>query len=436
MAERSRRLDSWKEIAEYLGRDVRTAMRWAKAHGLPVRRVGGSGRTVFAFNHEIDAWLGAGSPDVTGQPPSPALPAAAALDSAPAGRPRRVLSLAVAAAAGVTVVAAALAVWRATGDTQHAGLRVIATNEAVSLSRPDGRSRRIYEFTPDVSPVLTAMPARLHDADANGLRDVLVGISSYVDHPHRAARSGELINLSADGRIHWRFRFDDAIAFRDERFDGPWSVSDWTIEPASAPARIAVAAHHHTWWASLAAVLDHDGRRVATFVNPGWIEGLLWIDARRLAASGFNNARNAAMLALVDASQARSGAPGSEGTPYDCGSCGDGAVLFYATFPRSELNLLTGARFNRARVSREEDRIIVRTLEIDDEPLVATAIYTFDKDLRLQSAQYEDAYWTIHERLAREGRLTHTRASCPEQKGPREIAIWSGTGWQPMAPES
>lgn len=53
-----RRLDSWKEIADYLGRDVRTAVRWEKDKGLPVRRLpGGKRQSVFAFTAEIDAWL-------------------------------------------------------------------------------------------------------------------------------------------------------------------------------------------------------------------------------------------------------------------------------------------------------------------------------------------------------------------------------------------
>lgn len=52
------RLDSWKEIAEYLGRDVRTAMRWEQELGLPVHRVpGGLRRGVFAISEEIDAWI-------------------------------------------------------------------------------------------------------------------------------------------------------------------------------------------------------------------------------------------------------------------------------------------------------------------------------------------------------------------------------------------
>ncbi len=35
------RLDSWKEIADYLHLDVRTVTRWEKEKGLPVHRVPG-----------------------------------------------------------------------------------------------------------------------------------------------------------------------------------------------------------------------------------------------------------------------------------------------------------------------------------------------------------------------------------------------------------
>jgi hypothetical protein len=45
------RFDSWKEIAIYLGRDLRTLRRWEKERGLPVHRVPGEGRrAIFAFS--------------------------------------------------------------------------------------------------------------------------------------------------------------------------------------------------------------------------------------------------------------------------------------------------------------------------------------------------------------------------------------------------
>ena len=52
------RLDSWKEIASYLGRGVRTVQRWERLEGLPVRRHQHDKRgTVFALRGEIDDWL-------------------------------------------------------------------------------------------------------------------------------------------------------------------------------------------------------------------------------------------------------------------------------------------------------------------------------------------------------------------------------------------
>src|SRR5262245_39064935 len=52
------RLDSWKEIAAYLKRSVRTVRRWEAEEGLPVHRhVHQNAGSVYAFNNELDAWL-------------------------------------------------------------------------------------------------------------------------------------------------------------------------------------------------------------------------------------------------------------------------------------------------------------------------------------------------------------------------------------------
>src|ERR1700686_2873945 len=51
------RLDSWKAIASYIGREVRTVQRWEKREQLPVRRHFHSKNvTVYAFRREIDEW--------------------------------------------------------------------------------------------------------------------------------------------------------------------------------------------------------------------------------------------------------------------------------------------------------------------------------------------------------------------------------------------
>jgi Tol biopolymer transport system component len=78
------RLDSWKEIAAYLKRDVTTVQRWEKREGMPVHRhLHDSIGSVYASRAELDTWMrsrklrvgqengnNASPPDPPAQPPS------------------------------------------------------------------------------------------------------------------------------------------------------------------------------------------------------------------------------------------------------------------------------------------------------------------------------------------------------------------------------
>ena len=57
------RLDSWKEIASYLRRDVRTVQRWEKKEGLPVyRHQHDKLGSVYAYKPELTAWISTRQP--------------------------------------------------------------------------------------------------------------------------------------------------------------------------------------------------------------------------------------------------------------------------------------------------------------------------------------------------------------------------------------
>lgn len=69
------RLDSWKEIAAFLGCGERTVKRWGAEKGLPVHRIPGSGRgRVFAYTAELTHWLDSGGSDLAPAPDSAYLP--------------------------------------------------------------------------------------------------------------------------------------------------------------------------------------------------------------------------------------------------------------------------------------------------------------------------------------------------------------------------
>jgi tetratricopeptide (TPR) repeat protein len=96
--ESGERLDGWKAIAAFFGRDERTVKRWEGARGLPVRRIPGGGRAaVWADTAELQRWL-AGADETV------------AADETPAPIDRRWLlaSLGVVALAGAGVAAVLL----------------------------------------------------------------------------------------------------------------------------------------------------------------------------------------------------------------------------------------------------------------------------------------------------------------------------------------
>src|SRR4051794_17832349 len=120
------RLDSWKEIAAYLKKGVRTVQRWERTDGLPVRRLGQDRQgSVFAYKSELDAWWELRSR-------KPEAPAAAVRTRT--RWPAAILgAIAVAAVLGWTTWPTAPAAYRAVPLTAEVGRE---TNPSFS---PDGR---------------------------------------------------------------------------------------------------------------------------------------------------------------------------------------------------------------------------------------------------------------------------------------------------------
>lgn len=124
------RLDSWKDIAAYLNRDVRTVQRWEKQEGLPVHRhLHDERSSAYAFTNEIDEWL----KDRDG--------ARDRAETLPSGRKRPVWWLAAVALAALTTGIVIWAIMKAPP---------VATPLS-SLSIVFGPSERFREWGPDMA---------------------------------------------------------------------------------------------------------------------------------------------------------------------------------------------------------------------------------------------------------------------------------------------
>lgn len=100
-------LHSWKEIAAYLRRDVRTVQRWEKTEGLPVHRLWHKRLgSVFASKSELDAWWNNHRVVLEAEEPAEGETVAATGDPTPKKR------LVVAGALVLGLAAAGVIAWR------------------------------------------------------------------------------------------------------------------------------------------------------------------------------------------------------------------------------------------------------------------------------------------------------------------------------------
>ena len=415
------RLDSWKEIAGYLRRDAGTVRRWEKELGLPVRRLPGRGRSVFAYRSEIDAWLA-----------MPRASEAAATGSDVGVAVSRARWVAWSGAA-VMLAALSLAAWRFAGPRVRAeDLRVDVTEKEVIVSDREGTARWRYGFpaTHNVGLPFTAPAGLVVGGRAPG---VYVATENHIRYEDKQEEGGQLRWFDLDGHLKRSFSLTDTVTFNGTTYAPPWAIQHFSVDERGGTRRIALAAHHHVWSASLVTVLDDQWRRRGTFWHYGWIEAAHWIAPNRLLAAGFSNAHDGGMIALLDPGALDGQGPEPPGTEGHCDTCGSGAAIRMVVMPRSEVNGLTVSRFNRAVVQIAPDRILARTYEMWSPNEVIDALYEFTPALDLLKASYSERYWEMHLALERQGVITHSREKCADRDSPRAIKVWEPEpGWRTM----
>jgi TolB-like protein/Tfp pilus assembly protein PilF len=151
------RLDSWKEIAAYLNRDVTTVQRWEKREGMPVHRhVHDKIGSVYASRAELDAWGRSrkllAAQENADHAPAPDPPEPPTVSASRQGPSRRTVAALVAAGLMIVIFFAWSVIHRTTrassADTQ--GRLVIAVVPLENLGGDPGQDFFVNGLTEEV----------------------------------------------------------------------------------------------------------------------------------------------------------------------------------------------------------------------------------------------------------------------------------------------
>jgi hypothetical protein len=438
------RLDGWKAIADYLVRDVRTAQRWRDERGMPVHSVPGrKGGAVCADRLELDAWLfhttpTAEEPEIAAHSAESVLAHARPHDHSSLGRVRVLLSrarLVTGIAVGILAIGGIGVGVSRIGTTPAAAPVTMELNGTTLVAKAQDKSVlwsfRLSEERGTQAGIAAFVPIDWRAPDSPDAV-VMVNVQEATESGSSFIRS-DVYCFSSAGRLRWKYTPDARLSFAGRKFSGPWRIRSWHVLSAARP-RLGASFIHQTWWPSIVVAFGPDGAAERLFVNAGHVESVARVEVQGRAyvmAGGINNEHRSAALAVLDEYGPAAVSPQSDGSPFACEDCPEGRPRKYFVFPRSEINVASGAPNSYAdaassRTANGSLEVSVRE-RMQGEP---RAIYRLSPELMPESVAMSDRYWQIHDDLLRAGKLDHKAENCPERINGTIVRMWEpDTGW-------
>ena len=265
------RLDSWKEIAAHLNRDVTTVQRWEKREGMPVHRhLHDRMGSVYASRAELDAWARSrnlpparGSESIAPSPTPPAAPPHPAMSKS-LTRWQLILPLAAAAA-----LAVAAGLWLQTKEyfwrspIAEARFQTVTDFDGVEQAAALSRDGNFVAFLSQRDGPMDVWVSQIGSGQFHNLtRGSMVGLANP---------SIRTLGFSPDGAL---------VTFWVRKQDGSSAgdISIWAVPTLGGQPRLYIeGAAEYDW--------SHDGSRLA-YHTPGPGDPLFVSDGSRLAAAG------------------------------------------------------------------------------------------------------------------------------------------------------
>jgi hypothetical protein len=427
------RLESWKEIAAFIGRDERTAMRWA-ARGMPVHHgPGGKHARVFASRKEISRWL---AKQTDGRSESES--------KHPPERPRRwkwivgaglcVFVLLLSAGfvfwhrvrktpapqvTRVTFTYDAVVAWNGSQQLWKYELAHPLATNAFDIDRPIDRFVRIVQLPSAGKTVVILVAPFRTEPDPN----------SIIEMPVDCFSNG--------GKLLWSYVAHERLRFGANELQGPWNVTALFLSYDNGRPELWVAESHFRWGNSLVEEIDPTtGRTKLRFVNTGVLYALNEVKTGRgtyLLAGGFNNEYSAGALAVINEDKPFAASPQTPGTRHYCVSCPPGVPDEYFVFPRTEVNRAEEIYEDPVGgIFISEDRAEIIKIEAEGKAKAGT-IYEFRTAPSIWpvSLRYDSWYDMLYRRLEEERRIHFSLADSPERLHPQPIDVWTPShGWE------
>jgi hypothetical protein len=422
-------LRSWKEIAAYLGCDVRTCHRWEDRRGMPVHRAeGGETKSpVFAYKDELDRWFQGTFKTSTGH----------AVTKAASRRWLRwaVPGAALLVAAGATFWFPGLLLRRQPADFAIEGSELVILDKhkheigradlEVEDLRPESYYRESFQVrNPESANILPSLVMK--DIDGDGDKEVLFALSRVLNQ----TGEGVLVCFDRRGRERWRFQAGRELVCRSKRFSPDYRIAGFYCHDIDGDGKLetVVESIQAPDWPCQLALLDADGRMIGEFWNAGYLRDLTYWDINgdgreELIVCGVNNEYKGGCLIVFDPRRIAGGSPQSG--DFVCQGIGPGSMLYYVTTPYIDVSEALGYAVDGLRQVNVTKNDWIRATGGNG------LFYEFDFGLRPIQAFPGHGFMALHEEARKAGGVTSVLGDAYWKALLDGIRFWNGSAWTP-----
>ena len=424
-------LTSWKEIAAYLDRDVRTCVRWEKRYGLPIHRLERDSKAkVFAYKDQIDEWL---VKRLDGEGPR-------------RGRtgPLRLLFQPLPLVFVLGVLAAAY--FLLSRPTVPADFH-IRGSELVIV---DGRDRELWRFNTRLAELKTESDYREHfqekrlggnyvpiwprilirDIDGDAQPEVLFSTQTRFDNEEAV-----LICFDRRGGEKWRFKAGGKLVLGAREIRQEFRIFGFDVDDydGDGALEILVLSFHHLDWPCQAALLSPSGKLEGEYWNAGYLmdgsAGDVDGDGQKeLLLSGVNNEYRRGCVAVFKPGQLRGSSPQND-EAFRFAGLEEGGQSAYILFPNSEIHAamqVVGDPVNHF-VIHDGNGLTAVTTETQ-------IFYDLDRLLVCRDITLSNYLQNLCEKLSLQGKLLPALDETYRKRLASELLYFKGGHWLPAPP--
>lgn len=420
-------LRSWKEIAAYLGCDVRTCHRWEGRRGMPVHRAEGSETRspVFAYRDELDRWFqetftasNQHNDKARGLPAWAKWAAGAVLILGLAGgswlllgrRTRRQpADFAIDGSFFVVLDKQKRELWRKDTGLEDLNKEEFYRNNFQVINKNEG----------NLLPVLI-----IRDINADGANEVVFAPRRKRDQ----TGEGWIFCYDRAGTRLWKFHGGKELRCGGTVYSPDFRIAGFVCRDLDGDGRLEtiVESFHAPDWPCQLAVLDSSGKLTGEFWNAGYMREIAFKDINgdgreEIIACGVNNEYRGGFLVVFDTRKIGGSSPQSGG--FVCQGLGKGSELLYVTTPMVDVAKAEGVWVSGFVFLDITDNGWIRATTGED------LIYDFDFGLKCVQLTAGHVFNVHHQAMLEAGKIKSVLGPAYLAQLREGIRYWDGEAW-------